>query len=122
MARGRDAVTKPAVSNTSGAKRDARDTSMVANSAGVEHLHISSDQPEAEELRSFVEGMRGVNVDHARRSPAIFNPVTSKAQFKAMQAAKHGTSTLGIPASVGEDFAPSGVKMPKGLPARKRSK
>jgi hypothetical protein len=119
MARGRDAVTKPAVSNTSGAKRDAV-SSGIANSAGVEHLHISSDQPEAEELRSFVEGMRGVNVDHARRSPAIFNPVTSKAQFRAMQAAKHGESNIGIPQSVGEDFAPSGVKMPKGLPNKKR--
>ncbi len=118
MARGRDAVTKPAISDTQ--PRSARQSSAIANDAGVEHLHISSEMPEADELRSFVEGMRGVNVDHARRSPAIFNPVTSKAQFKAMQAAKHGHSTLGIPASVGEDFVPSGKKMPKGLPNRKK--
>jgi hypothetical protein len=78
MARGRDAVTKPAVSNTSGAKQVVRKSPAVANSDGVEHLHISGEQPEAEELRSFVEGMRGVNVDHARRSPAIFNPVMKK--------------------------------------------
>jgi hypothetical protein len=34
-------------------------------------------------------------------------PVKSKAQFRAMQAAAHGRSTLGIPASVGKDFADS---------------
>lgn len=31
-------------------------------------------------------------------------PSVSKAQFRAMQAANHGTSTLGIPQSVGAEF------------------
>lgn len=45
-------------------------------------------------------------------------PATSKAQFRAMQAAKHGTSTLGIPADVGADFV-AATPSPKKLPARK---
>jgi hypothetical protein len=93
MARGRDAVTKPAVSNTSGARRDSV-SPAIANSDGVEHLHISGDQPEAEELRSFVEGMRGVNVDHARRSPAIFNPAVSPKQRQLMAIAEHEPSKV----------------------------
>jgi len=93
MARGTDAVTKPAVSRSSGAKPE-RTSSKIANSDGVVHLHISGDQPEAEELRSMVEGMRGVNVDHARRSPAIFNPAVSPKQRQMMAIAEHEPSKL----------------------------
>ncbi len=32
-------------------------------------------------------------------------PAKSKKQFKAMQAAAHGKSTLGIPQDVGQEFA-----------------
>lgn len=32
-------------------------------------------------------------------------PAKSKAQFRAMMAAAHGKSTLGIPKKVGQDFA-----------------
>lgn len=32
-------------------------------------------------------------------------PAKSQAQFRAMQAAAHGHSTLGIPAKVGREFA-----------------
>jgi hypothetical protein len=32
-------------------------------------------------------------------------PATSQAQYRAMQAAAHGKSTLGIPQSVGKEFA-----------------
>ncbi len=90
----------------------------IANDAGTLHLHISSEQPEAAELKAHVEGMRAKNVDHA--SHDVLNPVVSGAQFKAMEAAKHGHSTLGIPAKVGREFVPPGSKKPKGLPARKR--
>lgn len=31
-------------------------------------------------------------------------PATSGKQYRAMQAAAHGSSTLGIPKSVGQDF------------------
>lgn len=54
-------------------------------------------------------------------------PAKSKAQFRAMQAAAHGKSTIGIPQSVGKEFT-SSHESPKGLPerlhklARKRSK
>lgn len=44
-------------------------------------------------------------------------PATSKAQFHAMQAAKHGRSTIGIPASVGRDFV-AATPSPGRLPAR----
>lgn len=47
-------------------------------------------------------------------------PAQSQAQFRAMQAAAHGKSTLGIPAKVGKEFV-SG-QSPKGLPERKSSK
>jgi len=47
-------------------------------------------------------------------------PAVSKAQFRAMQAAKHGKSTLGIPKSVGTDFVAATAK-PKSLPERKAS-
>jgi hypothetical protein len=43
-------------------------------------------------------------------------PATSKAQFRAMQAAAHGKSTLGIPKKVGQEFAvatPSPKKLPE---------
>lgn len=42
-------------------------------------------------------------------------PAKSKAQFRAMEAAAHGKSTLGIPKKVGEDFA-SATSSPKSLP------
>jgi hypothetical protein len=90
----------------------------IANARGVVHMHIHPDLPEAKEFQQLLEGQRGKNVDH--NANEVFNPAVSKAQFRAMQAAKHGNSTLGIPKSVGEDFAPSGVKRPKGIPERKR--
>jgi hypothetical protein len=43
-------------------------------------------------------------------------PATSKAQLRAMFAAKAGKSTLGIPKSVGADFVaatPSAAKLPE---------
>jgi len=44
-------------------------------------------------------------------------PAKSKAQFRAMQAAAHGKSTLGIPESVGKEFT-SMHQSPKGLPEK----
>jgi hypothetical protein len=44
-------------------------------------------------------------------------PAKSKAQFRAMHAAAHGKSTLGIPKSVGKEFT-SYHQSPKGLPER----
>lgn len=47
-------------------------------------------------------------------------PAESKQQFKAMQAAAHGKSTIGIPAKVGKDFiaaTPKGAY--KDLPKKK---
>jgi len=44
-------------------------------------------------------------------------PAKSKAQFRAMQAAAHGKSTLGIPDSVGKEFT-SMHQSPKGLPEK----
>ena len=44
-------------------------------------------------------------------------PATSKRQFRAMQAAAHGKSTLGIPARVGKEFA-GATKNPKELPEK----
>lgn len=35
-------------------------------------------------------------------------PATSAKQFRAMQAAAHGRSTLGIPADVGKEFVAAG--------------
>ncbi len=46
-------------------------------------------------------------------------PAKSKAQFRAMEAAAHGRSTLGIPTKVGKEFV-SATKSPKRLPARKK--
>jgi hypothetical protein len=50
-------------------------------------------------------------------------PVTSKRQFRAMQAAKAGKSNIGIPESVGKDFV-SATPTTKGLPetAKKKKK
>lgn len=48
-------------------------------------------------------------------------PAKSQAQFQAMQAAKHGHSTLGIPASVGAEFVDA-TGSPKGLPKRAKKK
>jgi hypothetical protein len=45
-------------------------------------------------------------------------PAKSKAQFRAMQAAAHGKSTLGISPSVGKDFVQA-TSSPKSLPERK---
>ena len=44
-------------------------------------------------------------------------PAKSKAQFRAMQAAAHGKSTLGIPAKVGKEFV-SATPAPKRLPPK----
>ena len=46
-------------------------------------------------------------------------PAVSQRQFRAMQAAKHGRSTLGIPAKVGREFV-AATGSAKGLPKRKR--
>lgn len=45
-------------------------------------------------------------------------PSKSEAQRKAMQAAAHGKSTLGIPASVGKEFAAADLKKRKAGPFR----
>lgn len=45
-------------------------------------------------------------------------PAKSKAQYRAMQAAAHGHSTLGIPAKVGKEFVHMTPRYKK-LPARK---
>jgi hypothetical protein len=44
-------------------------------------------------------------------------PATSKAQLRAMYAAKAGKSTLGIPKSVGADFV-AATPTAKGLPQK----
>lgn len=44
-------------------------------------------------------------------------PAKSKAQFRAMQAAAHGKSTLGIPADVGKEFVGATASYRK-LPAK----
>src|SRR5262245_20322820 len=50
-------------------------------------------------------------------------PPKSEAQRRAMQAAAHGKSTLGIPAKVGKEFAAAdkGGKLPKRMPKQGRS-
>ena len=48
-------------------------------------------------------------------------PATSKAMFRAMQAAKHGHSTLGIPQNVGADFV-AATPNPGSLPERARKR
>jgi len=49
-------------------------------------------------------------------------PAKSKAQFRAMQAAAHGRSTLGIPKKVGQEFVSATATSYKKLPARKSKK
>jgi len=49
--------------------------------------------------------------------PAV-DPAVSKKQYRAMQAAAHGHSTLGIPQSVGHEYV-GATKNPKALPERK---
>lgn len=79
------------------------------NSEGVPHLHIVGlPEAEASELKSQVEGMRAKNTDH--ESAPVFNPSVSGAQHRAMEAAAHGHSTLGIPAKVGRDFVRADAK------------
>jgi hypothetical protein len=46
-------------------------------------------------------------------------PIESKAQQRAMYAAKEGKSTLGIPQKVGAEFVEAGKAKPK-LPERKK--
>lgn len=46
-------------------------------------------------------------------------PAKSKKQFRAMQAAAHGHSTLGIPAKVGREYVAATPK-PKSLPEQMR--
>jgi hypothetical protein len=49
-------------------------------------------------------------------------PSTSEKQRRAMQAAAHGKSTLGIPKSVGKEFAAADkAKGSKNLPMKKAS-
>jgi hypothetical protein len=51
-------------------------------------------------------------------------PAESKAQLRAMFAAKAGKSTLGIPQSVGADFVaatPSAKKLPEKAPKKDKS-
>src|SRR4029077_9680139 len=91
----------------------------IANEDGVLHLHVSAEQPQAAELCRHVEGMTSANGAHHKNEEPVFNPSVSKSQFRAMQAAKSGRSTLGSPKSGGEEFAPAGKKMPKGLPEKK---
>lgn len=74
----------------------------IENEHGVLHLHISGNMPEAQELKAHVEGLRSKNTDHA--SAPVFNPSVSAKQHRAMEAAAHGHSTLGIPASVGKEY------------------
>ena len=91
----------------------------VTNEHGTLHLHmVGLPDAEASELKTHIEGMRAKNTDHP--AEPVFNPAVSNAQYGAMQAAKHGHSTLGIPESVGAEFAPSGVKRPRGLPSHVR--
>ncbi len=52
-------------------------------------------------------------------------PATSRAQLRAMFAAKEGKSTLGIPKSVGADFVaatPSAKGLPEKAPKKKAAK
>jgi len=51
-------------------------------------------------------------------------PAVSEAQRRAMEAAAHGHSTLGIPKKVGKEFAAAdkGGKLPEHLHRRKMAK
>lgn len=79
----------------------------IANSRGVEHLHITGEKPEI--ARQLVQHVKG---------GGVFNPIVSQAQNAAMHAAAAGHSTLGIPKSVGQDFVAAGPAS-KHLPKRK---
>jgi hypothetical protein len=78
------------------------------------------------DLNAFDRAMRAigiiptysVSVEIRKELPM---PAKSKAQFKAMQAAAHGKSTLKIPVKVGKEYA-GATKNPKSLPARKAKK
>jgi hypothetical protein len=62
-----------------------------ANEQGIEHLYISSDQPEAAELRSLVEKDWSKNVDHAKHrvfNPEYQQPMTARAPASAGEAAR----------------------------------
>jgi hypothetical protein len=48
-------------------------------------------------------------------------PAVSKRQFRAMEAAAHGHSTIGIPKSVGQEFA-SATTDEKSLPETKKKR
>lgn len=48
-------------------------------------------------------------------------PAVSKKQFAAMEAAKHGNSTLGIPQAVGAEYADA-TPNPKALPPKVKKK
>ena len=48
-------------------------------------------------------------------------PATSQAMYRAMQAAAHGRSTLGIPRSVGQEFA-AATPHPGSLPERAKKR
>lgn len=48
-------------------------------------------------------------------------PSVSGAQHRAMEAAAHGHSTLGIPKKVGKDFVAADKKDPKGLTGKKKT-
>lgn len=48
-------------------------------------------------------------------------PAKSQAQYKAMQAAAHGHSTLNIPKKVAKEYV-AATKNPKSLPKRKSGK
>ena len=66
--------------------RKNRQRLPVANTRGVPHLHISSAQPEAAELKAHVEGMQAQNTGPDQ---AVFNPAVSDAQRKLMAIAEH---------------------------------
>lgn len=61
----------------------------IANEEGVLHLHISSTQPEAAELKSHVEGMTSTNTDHHSHDEPVFNPSISGPQRRLMAMAEH---------------------------------
>lgn len=70
------------------------------NENGVVHLHISANQPEAEELAQLARSMRAKNTDH--KAEQIFNPeapaVASRRKdyetAKAVGANEQGTEAL----------------------------
>lgn len=49
-------------------------------------------------------------------------PSLTPAQHRAMEAAAHGTSTLGIPANVGKDFVKADSMMGKYVARKRRQK